>query len=344
MKGVAIKGVKELEIKEVEEPKNKSGKLTIQVLKTGICGSDIHYWDIGYPAGLVMGHEFCGIVLDNGGVEEFSKGDRITALPISPCGVCDACKSGNPQYCRLTWSEAVGLSLDNPGGFTPRINVRSDLSFKVPDEVTDEEAAMVEPTAVGLHAVDLTNIKVGDTVLVIGGGIIGLVSAMFAKMQGASLVIVSETNKLRGEKAVKLGVADEWIDALDKDVLNKMNEKSNGGFDHVIECCGNSPAVTTAISAVKPGGTVVLVGVSMGPIEVPTLVAVMSEITLKGAIGYTKEEFKKCLDMMASKQIDVTKFISEIVGLEEVQGAFEKLSSGNSDAIKILVDPSEDTI
>lgn len=344
MKSVAIKGVKDFEIKEIGEPTKEEGKIMIQVLKAGICGSDIHYWDLGYPAGLVMGHEFCGVVLDNGNRTDIKVGDRVTALPISPCGCCEPCDTGNMQYCKKTWDHAVGLSLDNPGGLTSKINIRSDLAFKVPDNVSSEEAAMVEPTAVGLHAIDLANIKVGDKVLVIGGGIIGLVSAMFAKMQGASLVIVSETNPLRGEKAVKLGVADMWIDALDKDVLKVMNEKSNGGFDEVIECCGNSPAVSTAISAVKPGGTIILVGVAMKPIEVPMLAAVMGEITMKGAIGYTKEEFGLCLDMMARKQIDVTKFISEIVGLTQVQESYEKLSSGNSDAIKILVDPNKDYI
>ena len=344
MKSVAIKGVKEFEIKEIDEPVKQEGKIKIHVLKSGICGSDIHYFDIGYPAGLVMGHEFCGVVLDNDNRDDIKVGDRVTALPISPCGECEPCKSGNPQYCRKTWEQAVGLSLDNPGGLTSIINVRSDLTIKVPDSVSTEEAAMVEPTAVGLHAVNLANIKQGDTVLVIGGGIIGLVSAMFAKKQGASKVIVSETNELRGKKAVELGVADEWVNALDENLMAVLMEKSQGGFDCVIECCGNSPAVSTAFTAVKPGKTVVLVGVSMKPIEVPTLVAVMCELTVKGAIGYTKEEFQSCLDMMERKEIDVTKFISEIVGLEQVQESYERLESGTSDAIKILVDPNEDRI
>lgn len=344
MKSVAIKAKKRFEIKEIDEPKKEEGKITIAIEKCGICGSDIHYWEAGAPKGLVMGHEYCGIVIDPADREDLKEGDRVTALPISPCGKCEACLSGNPQYCPETWNYATGLSLDNPGGLTAKINVRSDMVLKVPDEVSDEEVAMVEPTAVGLHAIHLADIKVGDKVLVIGGGIIGLVSAMLAKKEGASLVIVSETNSSRGQKAVDLGVADAWIDATEEDALQKMLDVSNGGFDVVVECCGNEPAVTASIMAVKPGGTDVLVGVSLGTVTVPLTVAVMKELTIKGAIAYTKEEFETCIDLMASKQIDVTKFISEIVGLEQVQESYEKLTSGTSDVIKILVDPNEDNM
>ena len=247
MKACAIKGVKQFEIKEIEEPVADGSKVIIDVLKSGICGSDIHYWVNGEPKGLVMGHEFCGRVVDPGDRLDLEVGDRVTALPISPCGKCEACRKGDVQFCSATWSEAVGLSIDNPGGLTSRIAVRSDMVIKVPEDMKDEEVAMVEPTAVGLHAAHLGRIAVGDDVLVIGGGIIGLVSAMFAKLEGASRVVVTETNEERGKKSVKLGVADEWYNALDKDLVPKMMEKTHGGFDVVIECVGNSAAVNNAI-------------------------------------------------------------------------------------------------
>lgn len=341
MKCVAIKDVKQFEIKEIEEPVSKDGSVVLDVKKSGICGSDIHYWVQGEPKGLVMGHEFCGVVSDPGNRVDLKVGDRVTALPISPCGVCPACLTGNPQYCRETWSQAVGLSLGNSGGLAPKLSVRSDMVIKVPDEVSDDEVAMVEPTAVGLHAVHLADIKVGARVLVIGGGIIGLVSAMFAKMEGASFVAVSETNKARGERAVQLGVADAWYDAKDTKMIQKIIEDTHGGFDIVLECCGNSPAVSSAFMAVHPGGTVVLVGVSLGTVTIPTIVAVMSELVVKGAIAYTKEEFQTCIDLMASKKIDVLKFVDDTVGLDGVQNAYERLTSGTDSAVKILVDPSK---
>ena len=325
MKACAIKGVKQFEIKEIEEPVADGSKVIIDVLKSGICGSDIHYWVNGEPKGLVMGHEFGGRVVDPGDRLDLEVGDRVTALPISPCGKCEACSKGDVQFCSATWSEAVGLSIDNPGGLTSRIAVRSDMVIKVPEDMKDEEVAMVEPTAVGLHAAHLGRIAVGDDVLVIGGGIIGLVSAMFAKLEGASRVVVTETNEERGKKSVKLGVADEWYNALDKDLVPKMMEKTHGGFDVVIECVGNSAAVNNATDAVPTY----------------TVLAVMKELVLQGAIAYTYDEFKACIDLIADKKLNVMKFVDDIVPLEGVQKAYERLTSGNDSAVKIIVDPNK---
>ena len=341
MRSVAIKGVKEFEIKDIPEPISDGKNVIINVKKAGICGSDIHYWTAGGPVGLVMGHEYCGTVKDVGSREDLKVGDRVTALPISPCGECHACLSGNPQYCIHTWDNATGLSLTNPGAMAPLMAIRPDMVVKVPDNLTDDEVAMTEPTAVGLHAIKLADIKVGDKVLVIGGGIIGLVSAMFAKMEGASYVAVSETNSKRGENAIKLGVADEYFNALDPKFVENVMTKTKEGFDKVIECCGNSAAVTSSLISVKTGGTVVLVGVSTEPVTVPLVVSVMHELTLKGAIAYTKEEFITCIDLMANKKIDMLKFLDSVVGLDEVEASYEKLTSGDSSAIKIIVDPNK---
>lgn len=337
MKSVAIKGVREFEIKEIEEPEAKEGMVLIDVAKTGICGSDLHYFELGNPIGLVMGHEYSGRVVDNGGRDDLKVGDRVTALPLSPCGHCEACLRGDIHYCAETWAHASGLSLDNPGGLAPKLRVRADMVFKLPEGMTDEEGALVEPTAVGYHAINLADIKVGDEVLIIGGGIIGLVCAMFAKKSGASQVVVSEANPKRGENAVKLGVADKWILATDEKVMTENASK----YDKVIECCGNTPAVNSAMNLVKAGGTVILVGVSMTPINFASIATVMKEITVIGAIAYKKDEFAKCIDMIASKEIDVLKFVSKTIKLEEVQDAYEELTSGNTESIKILVDPNK---
>ncbi len=341
MKCVAIKGVRQFETKEIDEPTKKEGYVLIDVKKSGICGSDLHYFEAGAPVGLVMGHEFSGVVVDPGSRTDLKVGDRVTALPISPCGECHACLKGNPQYCLETWNQAVGLSVDNPGGLTSRILVREDMVLRLPDEVSFEEGAMVEPTAVALHAVHLADIQVGAKVLVIGGGIIGLVSALLAKKEGASYVALSETNEARGKKALSLGVADEFFDAKDEKVVEEMVERTEGGFDIVIECCGNSPAVSSALMAVKPGGCVVLVGVSLGPVTIPTVLGVMRELTIKGAIAYTKEEFASVISLIAEKQIDVMPFVDEEIGLDEVQTAYEKLTSGTTAKVKILVDPNK---
>lgn len=339
IKSVVLKGAKNVAPCTVPEPAYKDGYVLINVSKCGICGSDIHYWSIGQPENLVMGHEFCGTVIDPGARGDLKEGDRITGLPISPCGKCEACLSNNPQYCPKTWDDAVGLSLTNSGAYSEKTAIRSDLVIKVPDNVSDEEAAMVEPTAVGLHAVNLAGIKKGDNVLVIGGGIIGQISALLAKKKGAGYVAIAEVNKLRGKKAVKLGCADEFYYAKEENFVENSKSNNPYGFDVVLDCCGNSTCVSNAIMCAKPNGTVVLVGVSLDSITIPSSVAVIKELKILGAIAYTKEEFIECLEMIAKKEINVIPFISAIVGLDSVQQAFERLTSLEDDAIKILIDP-----
>lgn len=339
MKCAMLKGAKLIEPATISEPSTKDGKVVVTVKKAGICGSDIHYWDMGLPEKLVMGHEFCGIVTNPGARKDLKVGDRVTALPISPCGKCPACLSGNPQYCPDTWNDALGLSLTNSGAYAERASIRPDLVIKVPSNITDAEVAMVEPTAVGLHAVDIANIKIGDKVLVIGAGIIGDVTAMFAKLNGADYVAISEVNEKRGNKAVSLKCADAFFNPKDEKFMEKVKEECPYGYDVVIDCCGNSAAVSTAIGLVRPNGTIVLAGVSMSEISIPSIAVVMKELIVKGAIGYTENEFRECIKLMSDRKIDVLRFVDDVVSLDDVNDAFKRLTSGDDNAIKILIDP-----
>ena len=315
MKCVKIKGEKRLEIATIKKPVSKNGSVIIRVKACGICGSDLHYFEAGEPLELIMGHEFAGEVVDPGDRSDLKVGDRVTGLPISPCLECEACKTGNVQYCVKTWQDAVGLSLTNSGGLAEYLSCRSDMVKKIPDKVTFQDATLVEPSAVSLHAINLANIKVGDKVLIIGGGIIGLMAAEFAKLNGASYIALMETNMKRARKALKYGVINEIFNASDTNVISKALKKTNGGYDKVIECCGNQYAVSEAIMSVKPGGTIVLVGVSMIPISVPMVASVMREVTMKGAIAYTEAEFETCIELIEKKIINVHKYIDKRVNL-----------------------------
>ena len=339
MKCVKIKGEKRLEIATIKKPVSKNGSVIIRVKACGICGSDLHYFEAGEPLELIMGHEFAGEVVDPGDRSDLKVGDRVTGLPISPCLECEACKTGNVQYCAKTWQDAVGLSLTNSGGLAEYLSCRSDMVKKVPDKVTFQDATLVEPSAVSLHAINLANIKVGDKVLIIGGGIIGLMAAEFAKLNGASYIALMETNMKRARKALKYGTINEIFNASDANVISKALKKTNGGYDKVIECCGNQYAVSEAIMSVKPGGTIVLVGVSMTPINVPMVASVMREVTMKGAIAYTEAEFETCIELIEKKIINVHKYIDKRVNLENVQEAYLDLISGKTDNIKIIVKP-----
>ena len=293
-----------------------------------------------------MGHEFSGIVIDNGGSKKFKEGDRVTALPISPCLKCAECKSGEVQICSHTWESAIGLSLDNPGGFGGRVLVREDMVRLLPDSVTYESGAMIEPASVALRAANISNLKKGERALVLGGGIIGLLTAYFLKLKGASYVALTETNPARGEKSVKLGVADEWFNAMDPKITEKlMSKTANGnGFDVVCDCVGNSPALTSAIINTKPNGNLVMVGISMTPVSVPLVSAVLKEINIKGSIAYKPIEFDAVIKLVAEKKINLERFIDDIVTLDDVQKSFERLTCGTDAAVKILVDPNKHKI
>ena len=345
MRSGVLKGARKIELEKRDNIVGRPGYILIDVLKAGICGSDIHYWESGAPAGLVMGHEFSGIVIDNGGSKKFKEGDRVTALPISPCLECEECKRGEVQICRNTWTNAVGLSLAFPGAFGGRILVREDMVRLLPDNVTFESGAMVEPAAVGLRAADLANVKKGDKCLVIGGGIIGLLTAEFLKLKGASYVALTETNELRGKKSVKLGAADEYFNALDPKLMEKLYAKTNNnGFDIVCDCCGNSAALTSGIIFTKPNGNLILVGISLNNVSIPLVAGVMKEINIKGSIGYKREEFDAVIDLLAKKRINLEKYIDDIATLDDLQASFERLTSGQDDAVKILIDPNKHKI
>ncbi len=339
MKCIKLKNTKDLQITTIKKPVSKDGSVIIRVKACGICGSDLHYFEAGEPKELILGHEFSGIVVDPGDRVDLKIGDRITGLPISPCGVCQPCKTGNIHYCTNTWKDAVGLSLTNPGGLAEFLSCRSDMIKKLPDKVSFLEGTMVEPSAVSLHAINLANIKVGDKVLIIGGGIIGLMAAEFAKLNGASYVALMETNMKRGKKAMKYGKVNEVLNATNPDVIEKSIKKTNGGFDKVIECCGNKYAVSEAIMTVKPGGTIVLVGVSLTEISIPVVASVMKEVNMQGAIAYTEHEFETVIKLIEKNIIDVSKYIDSKIPLEKVQDAYLELTSGTTDKIKIVVKP-----
>lgn len=345
MRSAVLKGARKIEVEKKENMVGKEGYILIDVLKVGICGSDIHYWVEGNPKNLVMGHEFSGIVIDAANSKKYKEGDRVTALPISPCLKCKNCKEGNVQLCSETWTHAVGLSLDFPGGFGGRVLVREDMVRPLPNNVSFEEGAMVEPAAVALRVVNVSNVKKGDKCLVIGGGIIGLLTAEFLKLRGASYVALTETNEARGTKSVKLGAADEWFNALDPKLTEKLMTRTNAeGFDVVCDCCGNSPALSSGLMFTKPNGNLTLVGISLGMVQIPLVMGVMKEVNIKGSIAYKREEFDEVIELLSKRKINLEKYIDDIVTLDDVQKAFERLTNGMDDAVKILIDPNKHKI
>lgn len=338
MRAMVLEGRRQLAIKDVEKPQVDGSRVLIKLSRIGICGSDIHLWKSGEPKGMIMGHEFCGTIEDPGALKgKLKVGDRVTALPMNPCGKCTACKKGLFNICEIGMANAMGVGF--PGAYTEYMALRSDLVRTLPDSISDDEAAMIEPAAVALRGVRQAGIKTGDKVLIIGGGIIGLLCAAWTRMSGASYIALSDINKQRMSKAKEMGDVDEVFDAKEDDIINNLVEASGGGFDVVLECTGSPTAIDTAVMAVKPAKRIILVGVSfVQPVCFNTLNILFKELDLKASCAYT-DEFDICINLFAKKRINLERFISDTVGFADVQEAFKRLASKDTNDIKILIDP-----
>ncbi len=336
MKAVKLVGAKNLLVSEADEPKPGSQKVVIKIEKCGICGSDLHIWENGVPEGLIMGHEFSGTIADPGEAKDYLNiGDRVTALPANPCGECEPCKNNQFNRCLNMMADSPGIS--TPGAFAEYMSISHASVRKLPDEMSFDEGAMVEPSAVALHAVNLANIEPGDKVLIVGGGIIGLLCAAWARICGAAYIALSEVNEMRGQKAMSFGDIDAVFDAKDPKLQKKMLTETNGGFSKVIECAGPAPAVKSAIGGAGQGAIVVLAGISFANVPVSTMRIAMRELTLKGSYGYTQAEFDQCIDYIARKVLTANRFIDETIEMDDVPDAFERLADPNGDSVKILL-------
>ncbi len=342
MKALVLDGEKKLVVTEKEMPNIDGKKVVIKVSAAGICGSDLHIWKSPQESqkGLVMGHEFSGKVIDPGSLKDtLSVGDRVTALPLNPCGNCQPCRKGNINYCPNVWTESIGLDVRTPGAMAEYTAVRPDMVRIIPDTINDIDAAMIEPAAVALHAVNLADVRIGDKVLILGTGIIGLLSALMARLAGASYIAITGRNMARNKEAIDMGDGDDVFSSRDTDLLNKLISASKGGFDKVIDTVVSQDTVGTGLTAVVNGGKLILVGVNYNPFPILSALIVGRELNIMGSIAYTSEEFDDCISLLDQGKISLEKYASQPIKLEGGQEAFERLTSGVNPDVKIILIP-----
>jgi 2-desacetyl-2-hydroxyethyl bacteriochlorophyllide A dehydrogenase len=340
MHAVKLTGPKRLELIETEPPKPDGENVIIKVSTCGICGSDLHYWESGLDMcgsqGLILGHEFCGSVVDPGSRNDLSLNDRVTALPLDPCYTCESCLTGHPNLCIKSMKRSIPGN-NCPGAYAQYLKLRPDMVRRLPDSISDAEAAMIEPASVALHAVHQAGIKAGDRVLITGGGPIGLLCASWARISGASYIALTEINGNRRTFAKESGNVDAVFDATDAKLVSTMKRTIQGSFDVAIETSASDGGINTAISALSPRGRLLLAGINLHPQAIMTVLLVIKEIEQKSALGYLPEEFDLTMEYIASKKLNVGIFISRTIRLHEVQDAFELLSSNTSVDVKILI-------
>ncbi|HPJ94930.1 MAG TPA: zinc-binding dehydrogenase [Deltaproteobacteria bacterium] len=341
MRAVRLTGARLLELVEMDAPRGDGHDVIISVSACGICGSDLHYWETGLDMsgqpGLILGHEFCGRVVDPGSRNDLVPGDRVTALPLDPCGECTPCRTGQPNLCSRGLSRAVPGN-NSPGAFAQYLRLRPDMVRRLPDSIDDIEACLIEPSSVALHVVHQAGIKPGDRVLVTGAGPIGLLCAAWAKKQGASPIAMSESNPHRRTFAGEFLDTDAVFDAGDPHLISKMKKATQGSFDIAIETSASDAGINTALAALKPRGRLVLAGINFHPQSIFTLLLVIKEIEVKAGLGYTIEEFDQAMESIADKTLRVGHLACRTIPLTDVQKSFEHLASGRSRDVKIILE------
>lgn len=340
MRAVKLTGPKELKEVEIESPESDGNNVIIKVSLCGICGSDVHFWEAGSGIGgiknIIMGHEICGVVIDPGSRKDLVPDDRVTALPLDPCGYCETCFAGFPNICLNSFKRKIPGNT-SPGAFAEYVKWRPDMVRKLSDSISNTEAVLIEPSAVALHAVRQAGLRAGDRVLIIGGGAIGLLCAAWAQVSGASFVAVSEINAMRRFTVAETVNIDAIYDAGDPELVQKMKKESSGGYEVVFETSASESGINTALKALKWHGRLVLAGIGIRPQKTSSIFYVLKEIEQKAAMGYFPSEFDLATAYISDKKLIVKNVVTRIVGFREVQNVFEQLSSGTTADIKIAV-------
>jgi 2-desacetyl-2-hydroxyethyl bacteriochlorophyllide A dehydrogenase len=318
---------KPLVIEAVADPVPGPHDIILRVKTCGICGSDLHMTEPGtimpLPGGAVMGHEFAGEVMEVGKAVThlWKAGDRVAGFPVICCGEHTPCINFSQRgICAKMVSIGLGQS---PGGYAEFVRIGSGSGYRLPDSVSFREGAMVEPLAVGLHAVDMAKMPRGATVLVIGAGPVGLATMLWAKFLGARHVIVSEPAPIRREMAAKFGATD----AIDPgQPLTAQVEKIAGKApDIIFECVGVPGLLMNAMAEAPRGGRIVVAGVCQKPDTIMPLMGIMKELEIQFVLGYRPADFDYVIAMIASDRIDVGHMVTDIVDLDALPAAFEAL-------------------
>ncbi len=335
MKAAVLRGLRDIVCEEVPDPQPGPGEVLIKVRYCGICGSDIHGYREGlFPPGTVMGHEFSGDVVEVGsGVENISVGEKATVNPANPCGECRWCRNGRYSLCPAGMAAGIGLS-DWSGGLAEYVRAGASQVWKLPANVSHRQGAVIEPLAVALHAVRVSGVSLGQSVLVMGAGAIGLLVMQLARRAGAAKVVVAEVAENRLEAAEKLG-ADRVFNPL-KDELRHVKKEIPEGPDIVFECSGAEQAMNDALRLVIRGGKIMMVGMSIKPVSLSHVHILQKELTLQAALSYS-DDFKFAIPLVADGSVDVDTLVTNVVPLADVKEAFdEQVKAENS--IKVLIE------
>lgn len=342
-KAAFMNGLDNIVIKEIDIPTVDKDSVLVKIEYVGICGSDVHYYHSGVcgpfkldlDQDFMLGHECAGRVVEVGSdVKSLKVGDKVALEPGITCGKCEFCKTGRYNLC----PDVVFLATPPVQGcYEEYIAFPENMCFKLPDNVSTKEGALIEPLAVGFHSAAQGNVTVGDTVVILGAGCIGLVTLLACKARGAGKIIVTDLVDARLEKAKELG-ADYIINGKDADVLEKIAELTDGrGADKVIETAGSPHTIAQTAHLVSKGGSIVLVGLaSVEEINYNFAQIMDKEAEIKSVFRY-RNIYPKAIQAVSSGFIDISGIVTHEYDLEHIQDAFCEVVNNKTDLIKAII-------
>jgi L-iditol 2-dehydrogenase len=334
-------------VQDVERPTPGPHEVLCKVRTIAICGTDPHiiqghypnFWPKDWP--LIPGHEWCGDVVELGpGAAEFGweVGTRVAGTSHGACGYCRKCVEGRYNICERFGDLRVHKQYGhNVNGAYADYTVHSIKSvFAVPDELSDEEAAMLDPAAIALHTVKRGNHKPGDTVVVVGPGVMGLLVAEFAQATGAGRVIVVGRGA-RLQKAAAMGF--ETLDFTAEDTVDGIRERTGGfGAEVALECSGDPAALGHCVDMLRKGGTVAVIGIPMEAAQIPLQRAVLDEIEIRG-VRAAAGEMPEAIALVAAGRIRLGELITHRFALEDFADAYATFTERRDGALKVIVRP-----
>lgn len=329
MRAAVFKGPdRKLEIETIDDVTPEPHQLLLKVHHCGVCGSDLHMTEAhslsNLPVGAVMGHEFSGEIVEIGSALKgrFRTGQRVAGFPYIQCGACDACRRGDTTFGACPNARGVGLG-HHHGAYAEYVTIGGAGAHALPDLVSSEEGALVEPLCVGLHAVDMAKMERGATVLVVGAGPVGLAVMLWARFLGARHVIVSERAETRRATAARFGATD----AVDpgQSLTAQVQQIAGKRPDIIFECVG-APGVINGLMMDAPrGARIVIAGVCQQMDQILPVMGVVKELTLQFVLGYRPADFDYVIDMIAKDRVEVQHMITDRITLDQLPDAFEAL-------------------
>jgi (R,R)-butanediol dehydrogenase/meso-butanediol dehydrogenase/diacetyl reductase len=338
MQAAVYCGKEDIQVQSVPESQIGPAEILVRVKSSGICGTDMQIYAGKHPrvrAPLIPGHEIFGRIADVGSAAgtEWKSGMRVAAYPLLFCGRCRPCRDGNTHVC-----EKLGLTgIDRDGGFAEYVKVTPNQLIPVPDDVSDDQAAVIEPLAVAVHAVHESSFRIGHTVLVTGGGPIGNLLAQTLRAAGARQVVVSEVKPLRREIAASLGFPtfDPSSESAPAALERLIGERT---ADMVFEATGHASAYRDAVHCCCVRGQISFVGIPKTPPELDILNIVYKEIHTSSARVYRLRDYLGAIALLSRRAVDVLRLITDRIALAEAPLAYRKMQSAETSA-KILVVP-----